>query len=57
MIEQYVPSDTHRDDFYERFMERRVQQLNDLKENATDDSILFPIVPLASAPSSPDKTN
>ena len=45
MIEEYVPSDTHRDDFYERFVERRVQQLNDPKETATVDSIPFPIVP------------
>ena len=48
MIEEYVPSDRHRDDFYERFMERRVQQLNDPKEAAPDDSIPFPIVPLSS---------
>ena len=50
MIEEYVPSDTHRDDFYERFMERGVQQLNDPKEATTHDSIPFPIVPLSSAP-------
>ena len=50
MIEKYVLSDTHRDDFYEQFMERRVQQLNDPKETATDDSIPFPIVLLSSAP-------
>ena len=50
MIEEYVPSDTHRDDFYERFMERRAQQLNNPKETANDDSIPFPIVPLSSAP-------
>ena len=50
MIEEYIPSDTHRDDFYERFLERRVQQLNDPKETVTDDSIPFPIVPLSSAP-------
>ena len=31
-------------------MERRVHQLNDPKETATDDSIPFPIVPLSSAP-------
>ena len=36
--------------FFERFMERRVQQLNDPKEIATQDSIPFPIVPLSSAP-------
>ena len=50
MIEEYVPSDAHHDDFYERFIERRVQQLNDPQETATDDSIPFPIVPLSSAP-------
>ena len=50
MIEELIPSDTHRDDFYERFMERRIQQLNDPKKTVTDDSIHFPIVPLSSAP-------
>ena len=50
MIEEYVPSDTHRDNFYERFMERRVQQLNDPIQTATHDAIPFPIVPLSSAP-------
>ena len=50
VIEEYVPSDTHRDDFYERFMERRVQQLIDPKGTATHDSIPFPMVPLSSAP-------
>ena len=50
MIEEYVPSDTHRDNFYERFMERRVQQLNNPKETAKDDLIPFPIVALFSAP-------
>ena len=47
MIEEYDPSDTHRDDFYERFMERWVQMLNDPKEIATQDSIPFPMVPLS----------
>ena len=50
MIEEYVPSDTHRDDCDEQVMERRVQQINDPKEAATDDSIPFPMVPLSSAP-------
>ena len=45
-----MSSDTHRDDFHERSIERRVQQLNDPKETATDDSIPFLIVPLSSAP-------
>ena len=50
MIEEYVPSDAHRDDFYERFMEQRVRQLNDPKDTSTDDSIPFPIMPLSSVP-------
>ena len=50
MIEEYVPSDTHRDNCDEQVMERRVQQINDPKEAATDDSIPFPMVPLSSAP-------
>ena len=50
MIEEYVPSDTHRDDFCEQVMERRVQKLKKPNDIATDDSIPFPIVPLSSAP-------
>ena len=50
MIEEYVPSDAHRDDFYERFMEQRVRQLNDPKDTSTDNSIPFPIMPLSSVP-------
>ena len=50
MIEEYISSDTHRDDIYERFMERRVQQLNDPEETATDNSVPFPLVPLSSTP-------
>ena len=50
MIEEYLPSDTHRYNFYEQFMERRVQQLNNPKETAKNDSIPFPVVPLSSAP-------
>ena len=50
MIKDYVPSDTHRDDFYERFVERQVQKIIDLKETPTNDSISFSIVPLSSTP-------
>ena len=48
MIEEYVPSDTHRNNFYERFMERRVQQLNNPKQTTKGDTIPFPIEPLSS---------
>ena len=50
MIEEYVPSVKCHDDFYERFMERRVQRLNNTTENTSTDSIPFPIVPLSSTP-------
>ena len=50
MIEEYVFSDTHRDNFYERLMERRVQKIKWSKDQVIDDSIPFPIVPLHSAP-------
>ena len=43
MIEEYVPSDYQDDNFYERFMEQRTQDLN--KPSTTDehDSFPFPI--------------
>ena len=50
MSEEYDPSDTHRDDFSERLMERRAEQINNPEETATDDSFPFPIVPLSSTP-------
>ena len=50
MIEEYVPSGKSHDDFYERFMERRVQRLKNTTENTSADSIPFPIVPLSSTP-------
>ena len=50
MIEEYVPSGKCHDDFYERFMERRVQRLNNTTENTSVDSIPFPIVPLFPTP-------
>ena len=50
MIEEYVPSGKCHDDFYEQFMEGRVQRLNNTTENTSADSIPFPIVPLSSTP-------
>ena len=49
MIEEYIPSDKRHDDFYERFMERRIQKLNDPDPLVRNDSIPFPIVPLPSS--------
>ena len=37
MVEEYNPSDSRHDDFYERFMERRIQKLNDLDPVVRDD--------------------
>ena len=48
-IGQKVLYENH-DDFYERFMERRVQKLNNPEETTSADSIPFPIVPLSSTP-------
>ena len=50
MIEKYVPSDKHYDDFHQRFMERWVQKLNDPKQTTTFDWIPFPTVALPSTP-------
>ena len=49
MIEKYIPSDKRHDDFYERFMDRRIQKLNDPDPVVRNDSIPFPIVPLPSS--------
>ena len=49
IIEEYIPSDKRHDDFYERFMERRIQKLNDPDPFVRNDSIPFPIVPLPSS--------
>ena len=50
MIEEYVTFDKHHDDFFERFKEQRVQNLNMPTESTTTDSILFLITPLSSMP-------
>ena len=51
--EKYVASGKHHDDFFERFMERRVQKLDNAKETTTGNSIPFHIVPLPSTPNVP----
>ena len=50
MIEEYVPMDRRHDDFYERFMEQRFQNINNPRQANTEDSLLFPIEPLRAAP-------
>ena len=50
MIEEYVPMDRRHDDFYERFMEQRVQKINSPGQSSMEDSLAFPIEPLRTAP-------
>ena len=50
MIEKHVPMDRRHDDFYERFMEERIQKLNNPKQSGTEDSLPIPIEPLRTAP-------
>ena len=50
MMEEYVPLDRHLDDFYERFMEQRIQKINNPGQSGMEESLLFPIAPLRAAP-------
>ena len=46
MIEEYVLMGRCLDNFYERFMEQRIQELNNSKKSGMEDSSPFPIEPL-----------
>ena len=50
MIEEYVPHDQRCDDFYTRFLEQRIGNLNSVTEPLAADPIPFPIRPLPPAP-------
>ena len=50
MIEEYLPMDRHPDNFYERFMEQRIQKINHSGQSSMEDSLPFPIEPLRTAP-------
>ena len=50
MIEEYVPMDRRHDDFYERFMEQRLQKINNPGQSSMEDSLPFPIEPLRTTP-------
>ena len=50
MIEEYVPMDRRPDDFYERFMEQRIQRINSPGKSGMEHSLPFPIEPLRTAP-------
>ena len=49
MIEVYLPMDKRHDEFYERFMEQRIQKINNPEESGMEDSLPFPIEPLRTA--------
>ena len=48
MIEEYVPSDHHTDNFYERFMQQRTRDLDNSSTTEEHDSFPLPIEPLRS---------
>ena len=50
MIEEYVPMDRRHADFYERFMEQRIQKINNPEQPSVEDALPFPIEPLRTAP-------
>ena len=50
MIEEYVPMDKRHDDFYERFMEQRIQKIKNPEQSGMEESLPFPIEPLRTAP-------
>ena len=50
MREEYVPMDRRHDDFYERFMEQRIQKVNSPEQSSMEDSLPFPIETLRAAP-------
>ena len=50
MMEEYVPMDRPPDDFYERFMEQRIQKINNPGQSGMEDYLPFPIESLRTAP-------
>ena len=52
MVKKYVPMDRHPDNFYERFMEQRIQKINNPGQSGMEESLPFPIEPLRTTPAS-----
>ena len=50
MIEEYVPMNKRPDNFYERFLEQRIQKINNPGQSSIEDFLPFPIEPLRTAP-------
>ena len=53
LIEECVPMDRRHDDFFERFMEQRVQKLNNPEQPSMGDPLPFPIELVRTAPVEP----
>ena len=50
MTEENVPMDRFPDDFYERFKDQRIQNINNTGRSGIEDSLAFAIEPLRTAP-------
>ena len=50
MLEEHVPMDRRCDEFHERFMEQRIQKLNNPEQSGMEDCLPFPIEPLRTVP-------
>ena len=55
MIEEYVPMDRRFGDFYHKFMDQRVQKINNPGPSDMEYSVPFPIQPLHRAPVTPQQ--
>ena len=50
MIEENKPMDKRHDDFYEKIMEQRIQEINNPGQSSVEDSFPILIAPLRTAP-------
>ena len=50
MIQEYVPMDRRHDDFYERFVEQRIQEINKAEQSGMEDFLPFPTEHLSTPP-------
>ena len=50
MIKEYVPMNRRHDDFYEKFEEQGIQEINNPEQPGTEDPLPFSIEPLRTAP-------
>ena len=50
MIEEYVPMEQRPDDYYERYLERQIQKINNPGKSSIEDCLPFPIELCRAAP-------